>query len=246
MACRRCKLRIIKPAPMSKVSDRAISETTSELSRRLRPDPLDAFRPPALSVSFKTGLAACSAGARPNIAPVTTEINRLKPSTRASIVSLTKLGNVTGLSLIRKSTTPQSEQYSQRASDERQQQAFGQQLSNQPSGSSAERQPDGHFRGASGGSLQLQIGDVGAGHEQHATYSAQQNPERQLKTTEESLVKQCHARAAIPVRVRISLFQPAHNRVHLRLGLRQSHAGFDASDGGKPALVALPADGPRF
>ena len=121
-------------------------------------------------------------------APVKTEINRLKPSTRASIVNLTKLGNVTGLSFSRKSTLHRAINIPSEPPTSRQQQALGQQLSNQPSGSRAERQPDGHLRGATCGSLQLQIGDVGAGHEQHAPHSAKQNPERQLKTAEELFV----------------------------------------------------------
>ena len=67
------KLLINRPAPMSRISESAISETTSRLRTRLPPTPPVDPLPPSLSDSFGSDFEDCNAGAIPKINPVTSD-----------------------------------------------------------------------------------------------------------------------------------------------------------------------------
>ena len=81
-SCNRRKLWIINPAPMSSTNARANSETTSKLRSRSRRRLSVPLRPPSLRASFKSVLAACKAGAKPNSTPVRIEMPSVNSTTR--------------------------------------------------------------------------------------------------------------------------------------------------------------------
>ena len=80
----RLKLRIIKPAPTSNISDSAISLTTRTLRNRWRCRPVLLLRELSFSSRAKAGRADCKAGARPKISPVANVTSTVNPSVQAS------------------------------------------------------------------------------------------------------------------------------------------------------------------
>ena len=71
---------------------------------------------------------------------------------------------------------PHGKQHSGNAAQNRKQNTFGEQLTDEPGTAGAERQPNSDFALARSGACQQQVGDVHHGDEQHKTYSAQQHP----------------------------------------------------------------------
>ena len=91
------KLFTSRPAPISRTSESATSETTSRLCIRLRPRPSVAPRPPSLSDSFMSIRALWMAGASPKRTPVKSVAPSVKPSTGRSRLVSPKRGTSCGM-----------------------------------------------------------------------------------------------------------------------------------------------------
>ena len=76
---------------------------------------------------------------------------------------------------------PQSNQDANAAAEPGQQQAFGQELLDHAAAPGAERESYRHFAAAPGGPRQQQVGDVGAGDDQHEADGREQHEEREPK-----------------------------------------------------------------
>ena len=91
------KLLINSPAPINRIRDSAISDTTREFRINLWAVPTLPPRPPSFSVLFKFGFEACTAGTSPNNIPVIRETASVKPNACISIPIVFDLGIVSGL-----------------------------------------------------------------------------------------------------------------------------------------------------
>ena len=76
---------------------------------------------------------------------------------------------------------PVCDDHAGRSAEHRQQQRFGEELSDQTRPTRTDREPDGHFSGACRRSCEQQVRDVGAGDEQHERRDAEQQAERRLR-----------------------------------------------------------------
>src|SRR5215510_4977000 len=84
VVCKRRKLLIISPAPMSSASASAICATMNMLRKRAPRALESAPFPPSLSISLRSSFEACQAGARPEMIPASSETPSVKPSTQPS------------------------------------------------------------------------------------------------------------------------------------------------------------------
>ena len=116
-------------------------------------------------------------------------------------------------------SAPQREQRSGRAGDQRQQQAFGNHLPQDPAAARAERHPDGHFAAACGRLAQQQRGGVGAGDQQHDTHHTPQQVKSQAHAAHELILQTQQGDASPLVALRVLLLEAGGNRRELRLRL---------------------------
>ena len=91
----RRKLRMSSPAPTSKMTENATSDTTSTRRARLEALLGVPLRPPSFKSSKGVRRDACNAGASPKRIPVPNVIPMVKNSTRASILTSETRGSAT-------------------------------------------------------------------------------------------------------------------------------------------------------
>ena len=112
------------------------------------------------------------------------------------------------------------QEQAQPPADEREQGALDQQLPDHPGPAGAERESDGDLARAFGGAGEEQVGDVGAGDEQHEPHSAEQREEHDPdRTTVESLIEGQDLGVDILVRIGILRLQLLRESAQLDLGL---------------------------
>ena len=103
---------------------------------------------------------------------------------------------------------------------ESQQNAFGEQLTEQAHARSAEGGAQRDLLDAPGGASQHQVGDIGAGDQQNEADGAEQNPERPLHAADHLVAQRPHHHAdALCVVLRVLAGDSADHGVHL--GLRR-------------------------
>ena len=118
-----------------------------------------------------------------------------------------------------RSRSPVGQQDSASARDERQQQAFGDQLPDDPAAAGAERRANGNLARAGRRLAQQQRGGVGTRDQQHHANDTPQEVQRQTHIAHE-LVLQTHGRHATPfVAVRVLLLEARGDRGQLGLRL---------------------------
>ena len=150
-----------KPAPTSSVSVRATSPTTNTLrSRWRRPDEP---RSPSFNPSVRFGREACKAGARPKSKPVSSETASVKTNTGASTLGFLQARDAVRQLGGDQTRAPEREQDSQRGAQRGQQDALGQQLTNERGAAGAERHAHRHLLLPRRCAHEQQIGDIGAG-----------------------------------------------------------------------------------
>ena len=171
-------LRTNRPAPINSSSESDTWTTTSALRSRtaaLLPATLPAS---SFSVGASRGRVACSAGTRPNRMPVTTVAANAAPATRRSIAvemkgssadtSSESSGAIEAVAISRPRAPPASAMT----------RALDQQLLDDAPPAGAEREADGDLALTRRGARDLQVGDVGAGNQQHAADQRHQHPQR--------------------------------------------------------------------
>src|SRR6185295_5204000 len=137
--------------------------------------------------------------------------------------------NVGGRKRNQRAESPNREQQSHRAADHAQQNAFGEQLPNDPPAPRSEGQANRDFFFTHRGAREQQISDVRACDQQHKTDRAKQNQKRGPHGVSLLIVNQPEIDAV--VRLKILFVQALGDRGHVCLRLRERHSGFDSSHG---------------
>ena len=106
------------------------------------------------------------------------------------------------------------------AGGERQHHALGEELADQAAASGADRRAHDDLAAARRGARQQQIGDVGAGDEQHEAHRAEQHEQRLPRRADDGLMERRDAHALVAVAARVLGGQPGGDAGHLRLGSR--------------------------
>src|SRR5262245_15742948 len=124
--------------------------------------------------------------------------------------------------------SPRRQQYGQRSAEERQQQAFGQQLPRQPETARAQCRAHGEFLAPRLAARERQIGHVGAGDEQDEADRAQQQPERSANIAHHFIQQRRDEDGHLVVLDRILAPQRGGDLIELRLRLFDGNALFQA------------------
>ena len=98
------RLRINRPAPASRISAIAISDTTRRLRSLCRDRLAVRLLPLSRSVPVRLAREACHAGARPKRTPVSSETANVNPRTTPSSFTSEMRGRSSGLSSFRRSS----------------------------------------------------------------------------------------------------------------------------------------------
>ena len=160
------QLRTSKPAPTSRTIASANSVTTSARRILRVAAPPETLLPLSSPEGRKSRRNAVIAGASPTRIPVRRETARAQPRTRGSRLSHSDAAGWRGRRhgrgecLLRRACANQSR-------DPGQQDAFGEQLPHDPSGTRAERSTNGHLAGAGDAAREREACDVGRGDQKH-------------------------------------------------------------------------------
>ena len=217
-------MRISSAEPISSTSASATSVTTridrALFCRKPVPD-----RPLAsLSVVVRSVFELCSAGIRPKMTPVRSETRNAKPATRQSMPTAAPSSPTRGrpavliASSARMPTHPEDQ--AEHASRQRQHDALGEQLPDDAAARAADRGADGDFPPPAGRPHQQQIGDVGAGDQQHQADGAGQHHQRLAGVSHQHVADRIDREPAVRAeRVRILALVLLGGCRNARLGL---------------------------
>jgi len=97
---------------------------------------------------------------------------------------------------------PPGEQHAQRTAGEGEEEVFHEEAQSQPARRGAECGADGDVPPAARGARELEIGDVGAGDQQHERHGAEQQPERGARLTRELFLQRHELRRGVRERQR--------------------------------------------
>src|ERR1700676_567994 len=228
------RLRIMRPAPTNKISERATSDTSRMLLVRWPPESEPVFPRPCFRASLTLVFVMRIAGSSPAITPVTMEIKMVKASTEVSRETSVALGKLSDRNF---SVRPMPNFASRRpsappASDS------SKDLLNYAAAGGTQGYTDGDFFAASKSLCQHQIGDVGAGDEKYKCDSAEQDEECRAHVGDELFTKRDDHRTPAFVVFRILFGEARGNGIHLGLGWWYRNAGLETSDGQIVVLAA--------
>ena len=168
----------MKPAPASSVSVSASSPMMSAPDQRRTRMPAEPDRPPSFRISLTSVFETCSAGASPKMMPVPRQIAARNAITRPSIVNWIQYGLPTSCVAASNSRMPTNDSARpEHTGDERQEDALHQQLPHQAPARRANRHAHGDLTRALRRARQQQVGDVGAGDQEHEADRAHQRQE---------------------------------------------------------------------
>ena len=246
------KLRIMKPAPARSTRVSTTSATISAaVQRRARRPPVPLRPPPSFTTSLTSVFDTCSAGARPKTNAVAMHTPARKTMTIGSMVKVIQYRlPLVGQHRIEDPDPAQRQQQPEDAADHRQQNAFDQQLTDDPPAAGAERDADGNLARAPRRPREQQVGDVGAGNQQHEADRAHQRPEDQRNLRAgDAVVEEHEIGLDVPVGVGEIVGQPLFDALQLRAGLRQRHSGASAgpspgTGGRRASSCSTPAAAP--
>ena len=132
----------------------------------------------------------------------------------------------------------EGEDRSQQRGDEREADAFGQQLPNEAARAGTERTSHRELALARDAPGQHQVAHIAAPDQQHEDARPQEHEERSADGSHRHVLKRHHVDAPAFIRVGERLFQPRGDRVELRLGRGGRHSRFQASDSTEVAATA--------
>ena len=136
----------------------------------------------------------------------------------------------------------QREYDTQRAAAQREQNAFGQKLTDDAPRTGAQRGADRNFFLAGHGARQQQIGHVGAGDQQDAGDRAEQDQQGAARVADHLLLQRddAESQAAIGrIVLRMIVAQAGGERIHFGLGLGRGDAGLEFADDVVVLVVAV-------
>src|SRR5262249_33789336 len=109
-------------------------------------------------------------------------------------------------------------------------QAFGDQLANDPSATRAERGTNGDLRLAARRADQEEVRDVRAGDEKHEADCAEQRIEQRADVADDGSLESLSDAAEFAIRFRIFASEPLADGSHIAVGLLDRDAGAQACD----------------
>ena len=177
-------------------------------------------------ISFTFVFETCSAGARPKRIPVATQTIAKKPNTRASMSNVIQYGRPTFWDSPSNHRMPRYPRPSPAMPlMQGEQHALDEQLPDDPPPARAERDADGDFARPVGRARQQQVGDVGAGDEQHERDRAHQRPEHRLDLRADDEVEERRdLRRDVLVAVLVLIRKLRGDVLHLAAGLLERGA----------------------
>ena len=170
------------PAGTSSAIDIAICTVASVARKRFAAFAPDGCPAWFLSVVASSGLVLCSAGNRPNSSPVVDRQQRPRtPASRGSSLKATSAAASGGMNEPIRSSVHFATSTPPTRAQHRQQHRLGEQLPHQLPAAGADRQPHGHLGGPAAAAHQQQVGDVGAGDQQHGAGDREQDQQRRAR-----------------------------------------------------------------
>jgi hypothetical protein len=121
------------------------------------------------------------------------------------------------------------------------QHTFGQQLLHDAPAAGAERSTQRDLLGPAVGAHQQQVGQVGAGDEQHQRDGAEQHQQRQPRVADQILLQRHDQRTPVLVLSGILLRQACGQRIQVGLGLRHRNTGLQLGHGALGDVGGAPA-----
>ena len=122
------------------------------------------------------------------------------------------------------------EQKPETAAQDREHQAFREQLQHQPAAAGAERSADRHLLLANGRAHEQQVRDVCAGDEDDDRDGGEQREERRADRTDDLFFELDDLRGLVRTRIGILLGEPLRDRLHLGRRLSDRDVGFEPGD----------------
>ena len=193
----RTKLCSSRPAPTSSISDSATSATTSAL-RGPRRDAV-APRPPLFSASTGDWRAASDAGIRPKSRPAATDTASENASTRPS-TAISRSARQAAQRRRGEVHAPEREQHAEPAAGQRR--APGSRCTSSASDPSGWRRAPARTAASCERAVardQQQVGDVGAGDQQHEADRAHQHQQRRSRAADRPLANRREPQARIGI-----------------------------------------------
>ena len=190
---------------MTRTTASATSSITSPLRSRARAAPAVDRCPASFSEMFTTRSRSCSSGAMPKSTPVRSEMSSVKARTPGSSVISAALGRLSGLAAIMALQSDDAERRAERAAGQREHDAFGHELAQQPPAAGAKRGADRVLLLPRLGAREQQVGQVGAGDEQDEAHGALQHPQRGADAADDVVLQAVELQAVVLLIGRVHL-----------------------------------------
>ena len=183
--CRLIKVRTVKPAPINSMNDTATCTTI----RPLR-SPCDVWvdRVPAPSDGVDPSRPA-SAGTVPNTSPVRDRHHQREEQHRPVDRDFGRAARESLGERDQQFDAPDGQHQAERAADDGQQRALGEQLPQQPRAAGAERRADRHLALAPHHSREREVGDARADDQQNEAGRPEQHEQRRFERARELLLQ---------------------------------------------------------
>ena len=163
--------------------------------RRRRPLPALAPRVPSFKALVRSGRDTCSAGTLPNTRAVRTDNPEAAANTRRSSAMPATRGTPSGIDVRSTSIAHHASRNGKRGSEDREHETLDHELTNQTHPSRTECGSDRDLALARARTRKLQVGDIGAGDQQHDSHRAEQHEHPRLRG---SCRRRGHGAAAPP------------------------------------------------
>ena len=138
-------------------------------------------------------------------------------------------GRPAGLTASSARTPSKAESHAENAAGQGEQHAFSQQLAHDARAAGSQCGADRELAFADGGAHQQQIGDIGAGDQQHQSYRAQHHQQRIARVADDAVAQWSNRKIRSPIGVRELTVVLRARRPQLGVGLRHGDARLEQS-----------------
>ena len=226
-------LRASSPDALRSTRDSANSTTMSARCVWPRASPAVLLRPSSRSTAVMSTRRARNAGTKPKNTPAASEAAIENAHTRQSIeISLTR-GTLSGSRPDERVPRRGDDRHAECAADHREDDAFREELPDEPRRASAECLTDRHLSTARRRSREQQIGDVRAPDEQHQTDAAEQKQQRSTDIAGDTVGEWKHAHVPVARRRVVRGILPSqrlHEHIDAALRVGDGDAGREPTD----------------
>ncbi len=241
------KVRMSSAAPISRTRARETSLITSRERALLWRNPVPERLLLSLRVVLRSGREAPMAGKRPKRMPVSSEMPSVKseyaPVEADGGAMFADAGKAGGTDGQQRAHANVAEHEAEDAAGDGKHHAFGEQLADDAGAAGTHGGADGEFALAAGGAHEQEIGDVGAGDEQHEADRAEKDQQRLARAGNDGVAQRLHAEAVFGSHVvRVAAAVLVGGQFELGIGLGKGHAGFQPA-GGQEVVAVIGAVG---